>query len=67
MLDAVFFTLLIVALGLLTAKVAQDRGVKGSLILWFIGGALLFVLVLPLALMIKIDPQKAGKEDKRGP
>jgi hypothetical protein len=65
-MDAFFFILLIVALGLITVKVAEDRGAEGSPIFWFIGGALLFIIALPFALKAKIDPKKLEKKKIAG-
>ena len=54
-----FIMILVLSGGAITAKVASDRAVPGHPLLWFIGGALLFVLALPLAIFSKPDARKA--------
>jgi len=42
--------------GLLTAKIASEKG--GSFVLWFIAGALLAIIALPLAIFLR--PEQIG-------
>ena len=41
---------LAVCVGLLTAKIASDKG--GSFVLWFVAGAFLAIVALPLAIFL---------------
>ncbi|HUK42334.1 MAG TPA: DUF4124 domain-containing protein [Candidatus Acidoferrales bacterium] len=51
-----------VCVGVITAKVASDRAVAGSSIFWFIAGALLGSIALPLAIFAQ--PDKTLLEEK---
>lgn len=54
---AYFIWVLIIALGFgaITAKVADDRGIYGGPVFWFLAGFLLFIIALPLAFLIPPD------------
>lgn len=56
------FTVFIIAvlLGLIPAAIAQNKG--RSFVLWWIFGALLFIVALPAALLIKLDTAKVEEE-----
>jgi hypothetical protein len=45
-----------ICFGLLTAKIASEKG--GSFVLWFIAGALLAINALPLAIFLR--PEQIG-------
>ena len=51
-------------LGLLTAKIASDKG--GSFVLWFVAGAFLAIVALPLAIFLSPE-QIAPKSFKKCP
>ena len=52
-LIAVFLS---ICFGLLTAKIASDKG--GSFVLWFVAGTLLAIIALPLAIFLR--PEQIG-------
>jgi hypothetical protein len=52
-------------LGLITAKIASDKG--GSFLLWFIGGALLGIITLPLAIFLSRESISGRVETKKCP
>jgi len=58
--------LLAIVGGAITAAVAKNRGVPGSPILWFIGGALMFILAFPAALLQSPDPEQLEKNKLAG-
>jgi hypothetical protein len=53
---------LAVLLGIVTAKIAKDRCVPGSPVAWFIGGTLLFIVTIPLAIFLRPDPKLREKQ-----
>lgn len=63
---AVLFFVFLFVMGGITAKVAKDRGVPGSPVLWFIGGALMFIIALPAALLQSPDPEQLEKNKLAG-
>jgi RNA polymerase subunit RPABC4/transcription elongation factor Spt4 len=65
-MEGLLFLFFILAMGLITAKVAKDRGVPGSPILWFIGGALICIVALPAALLQAPDPKQLEKNKLAG-
>lgn len=44
-------------LGLVTAKIASDRGLPGHPVSWWIAGTFLFIVAIPLAIFMKPDPK----------
>ncbi len=59
-MENIFYLLVIVALLLLAlvpAKIAEERGVAGSPLVWYLGGLLLWPLALLAALVTRPDPQ----------
>jgi hypothetical protein len=55
---------LAVCLGLLTAKIASDKG--GSFVMWFVAGTFLAIVALPLAIFLSPE-QIAPKSFKKCP
>lgn len=52
-------------LGLITAKIASDKG--GSFLLWFLGGALLGVVTLPMAIFMSRESISGAAGSKKCP
>ena len=61
LLDFLISLARILALGFITMKVAEYRGAVGSATLWFICGALLFIIAFPAALIVKVDRKKLNR------
>lgn len=59
---AIFILILWILLGAIPPKIAADRGIAGSSALWWIGGMLLFIFALPVALLMKPDPNLVEKK-----
>jgi hypothetical protein len=61
LLDFLIALARLAACGFITMKVAEYRGVVGRSTLWFIGGALVFIIAFPAALLLKVDRKKLNK------
>ena len=58
----IFILIIAAGFGAITAKIASDRGVAGSPVYWFIAGAFLAIIALPLAIFLRPDSRSMERK-----